>query len=164
MTILAFDGRTLAADRQSTDLGLKRTVTKIQRGPAGSLLGGSGDSAMCEALRVWYATGADPAAYPDKSKVANLLVITATGQIQLYDNGPVPTVFLDKCAAFGSGRDFAEAAMYLGKTAAEAVGVACHFDSSCGMGIDVLHLDSSDNAPAADAFRPQTGEQDGFPY
>jgi ATP-dependent protease HslVU (ClpYQ) peptidase subunit len=40
--------------------------------------------------------------------------------------------------AIGSGRNYAMAAMYLGKTAAEAVAVAAALDSSVGCGITTL--------------------------
>lgn len=38
--------------------------------------------------------------------------------------------------ADGSGRDYATAAMYLGKTAREAVAVAARFEANTGMGVD----------------------------
>jgi hypothetical protein len=42
--------------------------------------------------------------------------------------------------AFGSGRDYAEAAMFLGCDAKRAVEVACQFQTDCGNGIDTLRL------------------------
>ena len=44
----------------------------------------------------------------------------------------------DQFAAWGSGRDFALTAMHLGKSAREAVEIACLFENGCGNGVDVL--------------------------
>jgi hypothetical protein len=142
VTVIAWDGKTLAADRQSTDAGLRRSITKIRRAPDGCLLGAAGNSNMCEALRRWYEKGADPDKFPDKDKTSHLLVIHPTGDVDFYDGHPVPVMFEAKRFALGSGRDYAEAAMFLGKSAVEAVELACHFDCSCGNGIDTLEFES----------------------
>jgi hypothetical protein len=139
MTTLAWDGLTLAADRQSTEGGLRRTITKIRRAPNGALIGASGDTVMCEVLRRWYEQGADAEKYPDKDGKATLLVITR-GSICVHDGQAIPVRFEMERYAMGSGRDYAETAMYLGKTAREAVEIASLFDSSTGMGIDTLEL------------------------
>jgi ATP-dependent protease HslVU (ClpYQ) peptidase subunit len=141
MTVVAWDGEILAADRQSTDAGLRRTVTKIRRAPDGRLIGAAGNTNICEALRRWWEQGADPEQFPDKDKTSHLLVIAPGGRIEFYDGHPVPAVYEAARFAMGSGRDYAEAAMYLGKNAIEAVQIAAHFDVSCGGGIDVLMFD-----------------------
>jgi 20S proteasome alpha/beta subunit len=141
MTVIAWDGKTLAADRQSTDVGLRRSVTKISRAGDGSLMGAAGQSHICRALRAWYDAGARPEDFPDKDKTSHLLVISTKGEMRVYDGHPVPAVFEVERMAIGSGRDYAEAAMFLGKTAREAVEVACHFDNGCGNGIDTLELE-----------------------
>jgi ATP-dependent protease HslVU (ClpYQ) peptidase subunit len=138
MTVIAWDGKTLAADKQSTFCGLPRTTTKIHRAKDGSLLGAAGETAMCAALRAWYDAGAVTADFPDKSNTSHLLVIRPDGQVYLYDGHAVPIHLEDPFTALGSGRDYAMAALHLGKTAAEAVQVACVFDAWCGNGIDTL--------------------------
>lgn len=40
--------------------------------------------------------------------------------------------------AIGTGRDYARAAMHLGRNAVEAVQVAILFDENCGNGVDTL--------------------------
>lgn len=143
MTIIAWDGKTLAADKQSTDSGLRRSVTKIRRTPDGCLLGAAGNSNICEALRRWFEAGAKAEDFPDKDKTSHLLVIHPDGKTDFYDGHWVPVTFESKRVAIGSGRDYAEAAMYLGKNAVEAVNVAIHFDSSCGNGMDTLEFEVS---------------------
>jgi hypothetical protein len=60
--------------------------------------------------------------------------------IETYCAGPYPMRNRSERWAWGSGRDFALAAMHLGKTAAEAVEVACLFQSDCGLGVDHVEL------------------------
>jgi ATP-dependent protease HslVU (ClpYQ) peptidase subunit len=48
---------------------------------------------------------------------------------------------LESFHALGSGRDFALAAMYLGKNAREAVEIAMEFDLETGKGVDCLEVE-----------------------
>ena len=66
------------------------------------------------------------------------MVLESIDKCLRYEQTPNPFVVEDKQWAIGSGRDYAIAAMHLGRTAAEAVAVACLFDVSCGMGIDTM--------------------------
>src|SRR4051812_1035464 len=126
MTVIAWDGKTLAADKRASSGGLMRTVTKIRR-IYGNLVGVSGDACHMEALFTWFASGADPAKYPsfqnDENKHSDLLVVTPQGEIHKYEHAAFPIRFEDRLFAMGSGRDYALAAMHLGKSASEAVEV-----------------------------------------
>lgn len=150
MTVIAWDGKTLAADKQSTFCGLPRTTTKIHRAKDGSLMGATGTTAVCVALRNWYDAGAVKVDFPDKDKEATLLVVKPDGTLLLWDSNATPIRIEDKFHAIGSGRDFALAALHLGHTAREAVEVACKYDVYCGKGIETLELGvgSADNAQA----------------
>ncbi|CBJ38328.1 Conserved protein of unknown function, phage related [Ralstonia solanacearum CMR15] len=141
MTVIAWDGKTLAADKRATSIGLARAVTKIQR-HEDLLLAMTGDWDVAAELREWFKAGAAPSDFPAKARedLASLIVVGTAG-VWLYSTGPFPMPIESEKAAFGSGRDFAEAAMHLGCTAIEAVSVACHFQSDCGNGIDALTLD-----------------------
>ncbi len=141
MTVIAWDGRTLAADKRTTDCGQPRTTTKIVRAPDGSLVATSGDSGMARALRAWWIGGADVEKYPDPDVKADLFVVTKDAEQRLYQGSARPIVLEDKTFAMGTGRDYANAAMYYGKTAREAVELACVWDTGCGNGIDTLTLD-----------------------
>lgn len=142
MTVIAWDGKTLAADkRATTGGGIARTVTKIER-HKDALLAFTGSWDVATQIREWWKAGADPENFPSKARddVATLIVIKA-GCIESYASGPYPMMIEAEQCAFGSGRDYAEAAMYCGKTAAEAVAVACHFQTDCGNGIDMLAIE-----------------------
>lgn len=143
MTVIAWDGRTLAADKQCTYGNGRRKVTKIRR-VGDTLVGIAGTASIGEAVIDWLESGADPEKYPklqaDKDDGANVLVIRH-GRVEEYSRTNVPIVYEDPFIAIGCGRDFAIAAMHCGKTAREAVEIACIYDTGCGCGIDTLTLD-----------------------
>jgi hypothetical protein len=142
VTCIAWDGKLLAADKRASCNGLVRTVTKIRR--IGSLLvAGAGDFDMVVQAFAWVEAGRKSEDFSpsmrDKESAVDILVIDG-GRILKYERTPHALEFEDAVFAMGSGRDYAMAAMYLGKGAREAVEVACALDSGCGNGIDVLGL------------------------
>jgi hypothetical protein len=141
MTVICWDGKKLAADKRAvTGGGISRTVTKIIR-HGDYLLGMTGDWDTAAEMRQWFIDGAKAADFPPKAREdkATLIVIDATG-IRTYGCGPHPMWIEQKRCAWGSGRDFAESAMFFGHDAREGCEVACHFQTDCGNGIDVLEL------------------------
>lgn len=144
MTVIAWDGKTLAADKR---MGVEypRTVTKIRRLASGELVGVTGPFDQGLILTEWYEAGADPATFPafqaDLEKNSELIIVRVDGVVCSLSNQPVAMPMQNAQHAVGSGRDFAAAAMHLGKTAAEAVAVANLLCASCGNGIDILELD-----------------------
>lgn len=143
MTVIAWDGQTLAADKRATSgSGIARTVTKIQR-HGDALLAMTGSWDIAAEIREWWKAGAKAADFPEKARedVATLIVISRSG-VDTYAAGPYPMRIEQAQCAFGTGRDFAEATMYLGKSAAEAVAVASRFQTDCGNGVDILRLEA----------------------
>jgi 20S proteasome alpha/beta subunit len=142
MTCIAWDGVTLAADKRATSGGgIARTVTKIER-HGSNLLAVIGSWDVATELRAWFKAGAKPEAFPEsaRSGEGTLVVITPGKHPRTYATGPHALPIEQKCLAFGSGRDYAEAAMFLGCDAKRAVEVACQFQTDCGNGIDTLRL------------------------
>lgn len=145
MTVIAWDGKTLAADRRSVINGTRRTVTKISRHPTKpELLGITGCWTAGAEVREWYVRGGGYADFPasarDADNFARLVVVSAEG-VKCFEGSPAPVVFEDARTAFGSGSDFALAAMHLDADARQAVAVACALSSECGDGVDTLTLD-----------------------
>lgn len=142
MTVIAFDGHTLAADKRAVSGGgIARTVTKIER-HGDCLLAITGDWDTGAEMREWFKAGAKPADFPPKAREdkASLIVIDQDG-IHHYACGPHAMLVEDQRCSWGSGRDFAEATMYLGNDARTAVEVACLFQTDCGNGVDALVLE-----------------------
>jgi ATP-dependent protease HslVU (ClpYQ) peptidase subunit len=141
VTCIVWDGKTLAADKRVSFGTAFSVTTKIHR-IGGMLIGCSGGAAKAASCVQWVRDGMDRAKYPEaqKNDPCGLLVILANGAIHYYTETPDPLVIESKSFGIGSGSEYADAAIYLGKTAREAVEVACALDSGCGNGIDTLEL------------------------
>lgn len=144
MTCVAWDGKALAADRQSNSSGMRHAATKIERF-GNLLLGITGDYGTAAEMRQWFKSGALPTEFPTKARddVSTLIVVGGEfdGGVRYYCASPYPQVIEGARHAWGCGRDFALAAMHCGKTAAEAVEIASVYDIHCGMGVDTLTLE-----------------------
>lgn len=156
MTIIAWDGKTLAADRRQVQQGLACTVCKIFRFQhPRCLVGVAGAADGAAALLHWFQNGADPDQWPAIQQQSEsrgvLMVIKEGGDILEFERGPIPVRFAPQQMALGSGRDYAMAAMHLGHGAIEAVNVACFFDVYCGNGVDVLTFE---DAPTLEQEQP----------
>lgn len=143
MTVIAWDGKTLAADKRSTYGGMICTVTKIQK-VNGLLVGGAGEASFIGAMFEWIKGGRVTAEFPtaqaSKDDWQTVLVIELDGSNSLYERTPHPIRYEQSHIAIGSGREYARAALHLGCNAQEAVAVAVALDSGCGNGIDALTL------------------------
>lgn len=141
MTIICWDGKTLAADRRVSFGTSIATTTKIHR-INGMLVGCAGGAAQGASCIQWVRDGMDRSKYPDvqKDDSCSLLVILPDGAIHYYSKTVDPLVVECKTLSIGSGSEYADAAMYLGYAAREAVEVAIALDSGCGNGIDTLEL------------------------
>lgn len=140
MTTIAWDGKTLAADKQATWNDVARATTKIRRAKNGELLGFSGSALMQEPWFDWVENGGD-FPEPPKDCGGNMLRIHLDGSFTLYCGDKYGTTYdAGQTFAIGSGADFALAAMEMGKTAKQAVKLACKIDLNSGLGVDTLTL------------------------
>ena len=144
MTIIAWDGKTLSADKRTSFGGLHGTTTKLHK-VGGRLVGGAGITAHIHEMLEWVENGCDAATLPvsqrDPKECVSLLVIEPDGKVRQYESSHCPLQIENKFWAIGSGRDFAMTAMYLCKTSREAVEIASALCDGCGNGIDSLELD-----------------------
>ena len=143
MTVIAWDGKTLAADRQMTWADMRSTVNKLRQLPNGEVLAVTGDSARAVAVLRWYEEGADPEKWPKcqtETDYARLIVARHGGRLVYFDWLPMEQQIIDPFMAFGAGRDFAMGALAMGADAKKAVGIACRFSVGCGLGIDSFEI------------------------
>jgi len=142
MTVIAWDGKTLAADRQSQCGDGIIAVTKIFR-VANCLVGITGDLTTGLEMKEWL-RNTDPALFrqewrnPDAG--AGMLVIYPDGTAWKYESSPTPFPLEGPFAAAGSGASHALVAMDCGSTARQAVLLVQRYINSCGMGCDLLDL------------------------
>ena len=141
MTTIAWDGKTLAADRMASVGNSKNASTKkIYAIKGGGYAATSGHAGAGELMFRWLDHGAVIDDYPlSDPELCTVIVITEDGQLLQYD-GPMPVRLNAGYYAIGSGRDFALAAMHLGHDAKKAVEVASVLDQSTGNGIDSVTL------------------------
>lgn len=141
MTVIAFDGKTVAADRQACINGTTGQVTKIER-VGRTVVGFSGYISQGILLLEWFKDGAKPDLFPrpiNDSERANLWVF-GRGIIHTFEQCPYPYVIEEPFWAGGCGKDLAMGAMAMGADARRAVEIASRYDANCGLGIDVLEI------------------------
>ena len=142
MTVLAWDGKTLAADRLMSHGQTKQSCTKIFRWED-SLLGVCGDLSTGMEMLYWFQHGAIPADFPPANRSltdgASLIVVDAGG-VRKYESSPHPFIVEGGFCAFGSGDECALVAMACGRDAIKAVEMAISFNATCGNGVDSLTL------------------------
>lgn len=148
MTVIAFDGLTLAADRACDIGGIRFEVTKVRRFdlPAGRvLMAFAGDGTRVEQFVAWWQDGHDPECYPKREAGNDSVVVVidfdrGEPRIRRYEGIGYPLVLDSKQFADGAGRDVALTAMRCGKDAREAVLLANEITGYCGLGVDTLSL------------------------
>lgn len=127
MTTIAFDGKTLCADSQVTSGGLKfGAAKKLWRLESGALLAMSGDIGLCYQVMLWLNGKSDKPTRTSDESVSGLL-IEPDGSAWEYSTDlhrfPARAPW-----AGGTGETIAMTAMRCGKTAQEAVELACEMD------------------------------------
>lgn len=143
MSVIAFDGKMVAADRRAVCQGVSTTATKLFREPDGTILGyvGATDEGL---LKVgWYRDGADPEDFPEPLEDDDFayLFVVAGGKFFRYERGPVPIENEDSFCAFGSGGPVAMGAMALGASALQAVEAASRLVPGCGNGTTCFEVE-----------------------
>lgn len=134
MTTIAFDGTTLAADTKNCVGGMPFPSTKAFRLKDGRLFGGSGCAEDCVAVKEWLDGG-------DKPTVKEFAALLIEGeQVYRLEDRLIKIPVEARFHAVGSGRDYAMAAMHLGKTAREAIEIASLYDIYTGAPITELRI------------------------
>lgn len=136
MTTAAWDGETLAADTMGTSGGFRISTPKARRLKDGRLFCGSGDAQDSEAVRIWLESGGEKPSVKDWVGI----LIGADASIWRMEEKLFQFQILDRFHAIGSGRDYAIAAMAMGKNARQAVELAAQFDVWTGGAITELRL------------------------
>lgn len=141
MSVVVWDGKTLAADRQGTQAEIRVVVRKIHELKDGTFLAFTGSYEAGMAMVLWYEKGGNPDSLPpsqNKNDWSRLIVFETDGRIITYEQYGIPIEVLDCPAAWGAGRDFALGAMAMGADARKAVEIVNQFSVVCGMGVDAF--------------------------
>jgi hypothetical protein len=140
MTTIAWDGETLAADRQATNMASMYRTRKIFTLLDGSLVGIMGSADVCLLAIEWLNGNGEKPVFSREDDHPYMIVIRPDRTIWRYERYLIPIAVLEPFFAGGSGRDYALAAMACGKSAVEAVELAAIYDEGTGLGIDTLSL------------------------
>jgi len=147
MTVIVWDGRILAADRQATSGDTTTPITKIFR--VGDCLAGFAGSVGEGLDKIdWLRNGAKPseweARWRDRDQCTALLVVFPNGTVWSYEVSPIPFRLEKDYTAIGQGAAIAMAGLICGRSAVHCVKLASRLHSSCGMGYDFLSLHPTD--------------------
>lgn len=137
MTTVAWDGKTLAADRRMASW---QDTCKLFKLKDGRVLAGAGFMDELHEVAAWLDGGGDERDKPvtaDGDNATDYLLLDGAKLYWLTCPYLRPIEVRDDMAAIGSGFKYALGAMQAGKTAAEAVAIAARFDPNTGGGIDV---------------------------
>ena len=141
MSIVAWDGKSIAADKMSISDGMCTTVTKIVRLDDGRVAAWVGETSIGLALLEWIKTG-NPDKWPVTQRTENwaCLIVANWDGVIFYEREPFAQEVHEPFMAWGSGRDFAIGAMAMGANAKQAVEIANTFSTTCGNGIRCFNL------------------------
>lgn len=138
MSVIAWDGRVVAADRRGCSGNMAQIVPKLYpvRGYAVGFVGQEDSGLM---LIEWFDAGAKAEEWPkevQESDDGSMFIIV--GRKKLWEIGKYLVLSLcrDPFWAWGTGRETALGAMAMGADAEKAVEMAIRFDVNCGGGID----------------------------
>ena len=148
MTIIVYDGKTLAIDNAAVKDGIKTPIIKSWTTMAGEVLTGIGNAAQIALMRDWYTAGASPDAFPASQRDGNpwcdFIVCNSQG-LKRYEKTPAAIDHAHFPCAFGMGKDVALGAMAAGATAERAAQIVEHFVPDCGHGINTITWKESGN-------------------
>ena len=141
MSVIAFDGKIIAADKQATNNGLKVACTKLMRHNTSfngtqCIIGWTGSIDGGLMLQDWYLAGAKKDDWPKFQSTDDWVrLIVFDVELFFYETLPVKMRIEHPFMAWGHGRSFAMGAMAAGKNAIEAVEIASCLCDSCGCGV-----------------------------
>jgi hypothetical protein len=138
MTCIAWDGKTLAADKMFVRGDTIGSVLKIWA-YRDVTFASYGDLSLGIQMRDHLLSDEKPWPKPDAECFAGLVVLDGNG-IHFYESGssPVPIYPTDNICAWGVGREAALGAMEMGADAVRAVEVASKWVGGCGRGVDSI--------------------------
>lgn len=142
MTTIAFDGKTVAADRLVDEW---MNVGKLFKLKDGRIVTGAGFYDQVVEVVAWLKRGGGesdrPALAEGEDQDSDILVIHPDGKAY-WLTWPYlrPVLVRDKFIAVGSGAKLALGAMAAGADARRAVQIACRFDPASGKGVDSVRI------------------------
>lgn len=148
MSVCLITNDTVASDCQETLASLKTSCRKLFH-ERGSVLGEfvvafSGLPDTAHALLAWLKGDMEPGDFPPRQRDENTwsraIILTRKGERFVVEKEPVLLPVTAPWRTFGSGQDFAAAALDLGHLPGEAIQCANRLNVFCGMGVEGFTL------------------------
>ena len=154
MTVIAWDGKTLATDRMANDGSQKWESSKAWYSKRYKedecIITGTGLLAHIIQMKAWYIQGGDVDSFRDLpcNRVAystsQLIVVRREG-LYVFE-GHHPVLRKEEFCAFGDGKEIAMGALAMGATAKQAVLICNDFSLHCGKGVELFSLQGGNDA------------------
>ena len=143
MTILVWDGKCLATDKQASIDIIKRKTEKaweIRVDGQRQIVSGVGVYSYIVILREWYKQGAAINNFPYTTTDDHALIVVKQNGLYVYDASPYPDYIGTEQRVFGNGSEIALGALAMGADAKKAVEIVNEHCVYCGLGVDVFSL------------------------
>jgi hypothetical protein len=162
MTIIAFDKKTLAADKQCNFGDGKCKTTKIHK-VLHHVVGMTGKACDDYRLCRWIEKGMVIEDWPfveeDEELMEAIVINTKTGEVRRYTTeckGYYEDLSEADFFAIGAGCNYAMMAMHLGYSAEDAVLKTNELCPTCGLGVDVIQLKKGSEMPSKSKEQAET--------
>jgi len=143
MTVIAWDGKSIAADKLVAYGDIERTTEKLVITGTG-VLTFTGESTKGLELIEWFKNGRKKGDWPEFQKTDDfaVLIFADSDRVEVFYQESTPDVMKGGFHAWGAGAKYAIGAMAAGKTAEEAVLIANEHCTNCGRGVDSFSLNT----------------------
>jgi len=147
MTVIVWDGETLATDASASDGLAKWSSLKAWYHGEGEdrvILSGTGSLHVILAMRNWFMDGALLNELPSiqcTSHFCHFLVVSPYVGLYWYEQGNISIEHGYKPIAFGEGMEVALGALFMGATSEEAVKAANQHSVHCGPGVKTYKIE-----------------------
>lgn len=143
MSVVVWDGKTLAADMAGSSAGCLYLMRKAVRVAPDEVHAWTGSPDAGRVMSQWFRDGARPEDYPewqrDEERWCRLIVVRQGMPVLTFEAFHIP-IEINGPFAWGAGRDYALGALFLGAFAGDAVRAACKWSDSCGIGVASFDL------------------------
>ncbi len=145
MTVVVWDGVTLATDRAATDGAAKWATEKAWyhgQDEDRIIVSGAGPLKSILYMREWCKEGCIIDHFPvsQLTHPCHFIVVSQVDGLYRYEDSHIRIMHGYEPCAFGEGRDVAHGALAMGATAQQAVEAANQFSAHCGLGVEEYRL------------------------
>ena len=138
MSVIVWDGKTLAADRYADMCGARAVAEKLFLLPTNEVVGFTGALSTGMFLMSLYRVGKLESHWPatqSSDDWARLVVGRSDGLVVYYERSPAAIPVYSNAVTWGAGQDFARMALHLGEDAVSAVLNTNDCCGSCSYGV-----------------------------